>query len=187
LSLFFSKESFSSELQLSSALPSLNDQGIDQLYPDPPTSKDDQPAQPLNHAYYLLKISKSLLLNFLEFVGVLSVAPEQFETKLDDLRNLFINAHHLLNLYRPHQARESLILMMEEQLENARSEIQEMDGIKNRVEKLLDQLAVEGREVEASVQPRSTKGGDNGSELDQKTIEEARQLWTLLKEEENES
>lgn len=165
----------------------MKDQGIDQLYPDPPpadASKDDQSAQPLNHAYYLLKISKSLLLNFLEFVGVLSVAPEQFETKLDDLRNLFINAHHLLNLYRPHQARESLILMMEEQLENTRSEMQEMDGIKNRVERLLEQLAVEGRDADASLQPEPTDI-QNGLNFDPKAVEEARQLWALLQEEDN--
>jgi mediator of RNA polymerase II transcription subunit 7 len=137
----------------------------------------------LNHAYYLLKISKSLLLNFLEFVGVLSVAPEAFEAKLEDLRNLFINAHHLLNLYRPHQARESLILMMEEQLESTRNQIQEMDDVKNRVERLLEQLTAEGLDAQQSSSLES-KDEVNNVQFDRKTIEEARQLWDLLKDEE---
>lgn len=157
------------------------------MYPDPPstdTGKDEQNGgQPLNHAYYLLKISKSLLLNFLEFVGVLSVAPEDFETKLDDLRNLFINAHHLLNLYRPHQARESLILMMEEQLETTRNQIQEMDDVKNRVETLLEQLTVEGLDAQKSM-PSDSNDETKDLQFDSKTVEEARQLWELLKAEE---
>jgi mediator of RNA polymerase II transcription subunit 7 len=136
----------------------------------------------LNHAYYLLKISKSLLLNFLEFVGVLSIAPEEFEAKLGDLRNLFINAHHLLNLYRPHQARESLILMMEEQLESTRNQIQEMDDVKNRVERLLEQLTAEGLDAQRSG-PEESSNEANAVQFDSKTVEEARQLWELLKDE----
>ncbi|KAJ5907355.1 hypothetical protein N7495_000037 [Penicillium taxi] len=142
------------ELQtLSTTLPSLQEQGIEQLYPEPTSETDrdpSQPSQPLNHAYYLLKISKSLLLNFLEFVGILSVAPEQFQAKVDDLRNLFINAHHLLNLYRPHQARESLIMMMEEQLERGKEEIKQMDKVKADIEGYLEQLKIEGSQMSSS-------------------------------------
>jgi mediator of RNA polymerase II transcription subunit 7 len=177
-------------VQLSSSLPSLKEQGIEQLYPSPPATdaeKDDpsssSQSQPLNHAFYLLKISKSLLLNFLEFTGILSVAPEQFESKLEDLRNLFINAHHLLNLYRPHQARESLILMMEEQLDRTRNEIQEMDHVKDRVERLLEQLKTEG--ADALKGSQSDTKDSMGVQFDSKTMEEARQLWALLNEDED--
>jgi mediator of RNA polymerase II transcription subunit 7 len=128
-----------------------------------------------------LKISKSLLLNFLEFVGILSVAPEQFEPKLEDLRNLFINAHHLLNLYRPHQARESLILMMEEQLDRTREEIREMDRAKDRIEQLLQQVRSDGMDALAESQS-ATAEATKSAEFD-KTVEEARQLWALLNEE----
>lgn len=143
--------------QLSTTLPSLKEQGIEQLYPSSPAPETDRespsnPPQPLNHAYYLLKISKSLLLNFLEFVGILSVSPEQFESKVEDLRNLFINAHHLLNLYRPHQARESLIMMMEEQLDRTREEIRDMDKVKGDIEGALEQLKAEGIDADAALQ-----------------------------------
>ncbi|KAL1962346.1 hypothetical protein VTN77DRAFT_9759 [Rasamsonia byssochlamydoides] len=179
---------FGETQSISTTLPSLKEQGIEQLYPSPPATdagKDEAPSSPpLNHAYYLLKISKSLLLNFLEFVGILSVAPEQFEPKLEDLRNLFINAHHLLNLYRPHQARESLILMMEEQLDRTREEIREMDRLKDRIEQLLQQLKTDGMDVLAASQSAATDATKN-VEVDDKTVEEARQLWALVNEDED--
>jgi len=164
----------------------LKDQGIEQLYPSPPPTEagdtsPSRPARPLNHAYYLLKISKSLLLNFLEFVGILSIAPEQFESKLEDLRNLFINAHHLLNLYRPHQARESLILMMEEQLDRTREEIRQMDQIKEKIEGLLEQLRAEGLEADSTTES-ANKETEKRMEPDDKEVEDARQVWDLLDE-----
>ncbi|CAI7585391.1 hypothetical protein PCG10_001623 [Penicillium crustosum] len=172
------------ELQtMSTTLPSLQEQGIEQLYPEPPaagTEQNSQPSPPLNHAYYLLKISKSLLLNFLEFTGILSVSPEQFESKVEDLRNLFINAHHLLNLYRPHQARESLIMMMEEQLNHSREEMRQMDKVKEEVESLLEQLQAEGSRVSATGSEDDT---DQAKALKEKADEHSRLIWDLLDKE----
>jgi mediator of RNA polymerase II transcription subunit 7 len=158
----------------------LKDQGIEQLYPEPASDADQalsQPAQHLNHAYYLLKISKSLLLNFLEFVGILSVSPEQFESKVEDLRNLFINAHHLLNLYRPHQARESLIMMMEEQLKRTREEIKQMDKVKADIESLMEQLEAEGGAVNSAERIEST---DTSKVAAKRSVEDAQLIWDLL-------
>lgn len=169
-------------------MPSLKEQGIEQLYPSPPATEagDEQslsrPSRPLNHAYFLLKISKSLLLNFLEFIGILSVAPEQFEPKLEDMRNLFVNAHHLLNLYRPHQARESLILMMEEQLQKTKEDIEEMDQVKAKVETILQQLKNEGSDADAASQ-FSREKMETDKELNKKAVEYAQQIWQLLDEE----
>ncbi|CAG8897160.1 unnamed protein product [Penicillium egyptiacum] len=172
------------ELQtLSTTLPSLQEQGIEQLYPEPPaagTEQNSQPSPPLNHAYYLLKISKSLLLNFLEFAGILSVSPEQFESKVEDLRNLFINAHHLLNLYRPHQARESLIMMMEEQLNHSREEMKQLDKVKAEVEGVLEQLQAEGSRVNATGSDDDT---DQAKALKDKADKHSRLIWNLLDKE----
>lgn len=168
---------------MSTTLPSLQEQGIEQLYPEPAaagTEQNSQPSPPLNHAYYLLKISKSLLLNFLEFTGILSVSPEQFESKVEDLRNLFINAHHLLNLYRPHQARESLIMMMEEQLNHSREEMRQMDKVKAEVESVLEQLQAEGNRVSATGSEDDT---DRAKALKEKADEHSRLIWDLLDKE----
>lgn len=158
----------------------MKEQGIEQLYPEPAADTEQDPSKPsppLNHAYYLLKISKSLLLNFIEFVGILSVSPEQFESKVEDMRNLFINAHHLLNLYRPHQARESLIMMMEEQLESSKEEIKQMDKIKEGIEGVLNQLEAEGRQINTAAQP---EGVSQTTEDARRAIEDSRLVWDLL-------
>ncbi len=41
---------------------------------------------------------------------------------MQDLRTLFINMHHIINEYRPHQARESAIELMQEHLDRTRAE-----------------------------------------------------------------
>jgi mediator of RNA polymerase II transcription subunit 7 len=160
----------------------LKDQGIEQFYPSEADSKSpSQPSQPLNHAYYLLKISKSLLLNFLEFVGVLSVSPEQFEAKIEDLRNLFINAHHLLNLYRPHQARESLILMMEEQLDRTREEIQQIDRVKAEIEDMLENLKAEGFDADTALESVGIDAS-KPTEPSEQDAGDSKLIWDLLEE-----
>lgn len=118
-------------------------------------------------------------MNFLEFIGILSVAPEQVESKVEDLRNLFINAHHLLNVYRPHQARESLILMMEEQLERTKEEIQQMDKTKADIGAFLERLRSEGVDVDAA---SGTSDKDTRPEESQKAVEDSRMVWDLVDE-----
>ncbi|CAG8285619.1 unnamed protein product [Penicillium nalgiovense] len=162
-------------------LPSLKEQSIKQLYPDLVTTDSEQdtpkPSPPLNHACYLLKISKSLLLNFLEFIGILSISPEQFESKVDDMRNLFINAHHLLNLYRPHQARESLIMMLEEQLARSKEEINRMDKVKADIEITLNQHEAEGKQIRSAAQAQAVCQPEEDA---RHAIEYSRLVWHLL-------
>jgi len=57
---------------------------------------------------------------------------------------LFVNMHHLLNEYRPHQARESLIEMMSDQLERSKAETSGIYKIKKEVEDVLEGLAKAG-------------------------------------------
>lgn len=72
--------------------------------------------------------------------------------------------------------------MMEEQLESTRNQIQEMDDVKNRVERLLEQLTAEGLDAQqGSYQKEDNES--NSAQYDSKTLEEARHLWELLKDE----
>lgn len=127
--------------QLNDILPSLTEQGIEQLYSPPATpSGSGAGSDPQSHSdrtLILKRIAKSLLLNFLELMGIMSVNPEQYAEKIQDLRTLFINFHHLLNEYRPHQARESLILMMEAQLARSKAETNGIENMKTKVEGIL--------------------------------------------------
>ncbi|CAG5132570.1 unnamed protein product [Candidula unifasciata] len=68
-----------------------------------------------DHKRELKKLNHSILVNFLDLLDVLIRAPESPKRteKLEDLNLLFINIHHLINEFRPHQARETLRVMLE--------------------------------------------------------------------------
>ena len=63
----------------------------------------------------LRKLNHSLLVNFLDLLDTLVLCPDSPKRteKVDDLSLLFFHIHHLLNEFRPHQARETLRVMME--------------------------------------------------------------------------
>lgn len=148
--------------QLNDILPSLTEQGIEQLYSPPATpSGSGTGSDPQSHSdrtLILKRIAKSLLLNFLELMGIMSVNPEQYAEKIQDLRTLFINFHHLLNEYRPHQARESLILMMEAQLARSKAETNGIESMKSKVEGILAGLGQVNIVEEIEEQKDNKKG-----------------------------
>lgn len=85
---------------------SLESQDIKQLYPDNPDSQVE-----------LKKLNHSILVCFLELLDILITNPssEKRTEKIEDLKLLFINMHHLINEFRPHQARETLKVILERQ------------------------------------------------------------------------
>ncbi|KAF7195526.1 Mediator of RNA polymerase II transcription subunit 7 [Pseudocercospora fuligena] len=124
---------FGAEVDLEASGPSLNTFDIEQLYPDTESAK-------LNPQSQLLAMSRSLLTTFLSLTGVLANDPEAQEPQLKHLQTLMYNMHDLINQYRPHQARESLIMMMEERVERVKAEVTRIDESKAKVEKLLQGL-----------------------------------------------
>jgi len=147
--------------QIYESSSTLKELGLPQLYPSPPSTPSQAPGAAasfsIHHAFYLKRIVRSILLNFLELVGTLSEEPERYEEKLKDLENLFLNAHALVNEYRPHQARETVILMMEEQIERKRKEIEGVLTMKLKIEELLGQLKKEHED-----EPKAT-GSENAA------------------------
>jgi mediator of RNA polymerase II transcription subunit 7 len=89
----------STDNQLPERLPSLEEMGVKQLYSAEPD---------LDRTAELRSLTKSALMNYLELVGIMAVDPAGWTEKIDDLRIIFINMHHLLNEYRPHQVRPML-------------------------------------------------------------------------------
>jgi mediator of RNA polymerase II transcription subunit 7 len=138
------------QMQFSAPLPSLEEQGLEQLYPStaletsgPPAASSAQGTAPewtLDKAFYLKKTARSILLNFLEFIDLLSQNPDQKDAKIKDLEALFLNAHHMINEYRPHQARETLIMLMEEQLARKKAEIQAIKSMQAKMDGLAASL-----------------------------------------------
>lgn len=84
----------------------LESQNIRRLYPNN-----------YDHRRELKKLNHSITASFLDLVDICIRNPESEAraTKIDDLTLLFIHMHHLVNEFRPHQARETLRVMLEQQ------------------------------------------------------------------------
>lgn len=67
-------------------------------------------------------------------------SPADAEAKIKDLRTIFINMHHILNEYRPHQARESAIEMMQDHLDRTRTETAAIRTQVDKARKVLEGL-----------------------------------------------
>ena len=135
----------------------LESQGIRRLYPMAYDPKRE-----------MKKINHSILVNFLDLLDILIRAPDSPKRaeKIEDLRLLFIHMHHLINEFRPHQARETLRVMLEVQrnqrLETAErfqkylEEVQEI--IKNAVNALPDETSLESK-LAIKTEPMDTTDG----------------------------
>lgn len=188
--------------QLPEIYPSLAQSGIQQLYPDPTTTttttttaatttttaattsanggKAGTPS--FDRTLELRRLSQSLLLNYLELVGVMGIAPEQFHEKTAALETILFNMHHLINEYRPHQARETLCLRMEEQLEKIRRETEENRRVVAQIEEVLAGLAGVGERAEALVGGvvGARKGKESGEERRERAVARDREAWRML-------
>lgn len=111
---------------------SLAQAGIQELYPADVAHLDPTP--------HLQTLTRAVLLNFLELVGTLSVNPTQGPEKVEHLQTLFYNLHDLINRYRPHQARESLIMTMEDQLDKIRAQVKSVNAAKDRMQQVLGDI-----------------------------------------------
>ncbi|CAK5059424.1 unnamed protein product [Meloidogyne enterolobii] len=87
-------------------LPSLTDTGCQQLY-----------SASGNWRSELLKLNRSLIAAFLDLIEILIKCPDNEERieKIETIRTLFINIHHLINEYRPVQARDTLRQLIKHQ------------------------------------------------------------------------
>ncbi|KAI5272114.1 mediator of RNA polymerase II transcription subunit 7 [Aureobasidium subglaciale] len=114
---------------------SLAQAGIQELYPADVVHLDPTP--------HLQTLTRAVLMNFLELVGTLSVNPTQGPEKVEHLQTLFFNIHDLINRYRPHQARESLIMTMEDQLDKIKAQIKSVNSAKDRMQQVLSDIRLQ--------------------------------------------
>lgn len=113
----------------------LESQGIKRLYP-----------LHFDRRRELKKINQSLLANFLDLLDLLVHSPDspRRAEKVEDLSLLFIHIHHLLNEFRPHQARETLRVMMElqrrQRLETAHRFQKHLDKVQDILQQAIQTL-----------------------------------------------
>ena len=106
----------------------LENQGLRRLYP-----------HNYDHKRELKKLNYSILVNFLDLLDVLIKSPDSQRRleKIDDLTLLFIHMHHLINEFRPHQARETLRVMLDVQKRQRLDTIERFQTHFTRVEEML--------------------------------------------------
>lgn len=106
----------------------LESQGIERLHP-----------MQFDHKRELKKLNMSILVNFLDLLDILIKSPGSVrrEEKLEDLKLLFVHMHHLINEYRPHQARETLRVMMEVQ---RRQRLETAERFQKHLERVLEMI-----------------------------------------------
>ncbi|TKA26801.1 hypothetical protein B0A50_04247 [Salinomyces thailandicus] len=104
------------------------------------------PSNPSNPHPHLIALARSLLTTFLHLFGAQSQNAEVWEPDVKHLQALVANMHELINLYRPKQARETVILALEERAEGLRGEIKGIREGRVKAEELLRGLWEAGEE-----------------------------------------
>ncbi|CCG81734.1 Mediator of RNA polymerase II transcription subunit 7 [Taphrina deformans PYCC 5710] len=164
---------FGATWQIEDKLPTLQDSGLEQLYPDG-----------YDLVLELKKLSRSLMLNYLELITIMSIAPEQFPGKVEHLRLIMINMHHLINSYRPHQTRESLIVVMEQQIARRTRETEDIELVTSTArEQIAKYQTLEsqiGYDAEMSTNTNGTLAEPHQSNSLARTVDQDLHLFDML-------
>lgn len=165
--------SFGQTIDLHAPPASLESAGIEQLYP---AHSDVH----LNPQPQLISLMRSAVTTFISIPGTLSQNPELYEEGVADLQTIFYNIHDLINQYRPHQARESLLLLMEERVEKMKAETRAIDESKEKMTRLMLELredALAHAETEGATAVEKAIEEDAGT---RKRKAQERAAWAVL-------
>lgn len=154
----------------------LTDWTYEQLYPS--TDSSSSASSTLDRQRYLFRFLRSILLAYIELLGIVAANPtsEQKDQKLKDILTMVTNMHALINEYRPHQARETLIREMERQVERKKREIEGVKNMKKRVEDVLEGF---GKEV-TKEEEEEKEAVDVAISEDVRRREVQRQMWDAM-------
>ncbi|KAL1561384.1 Mediator of RNA polymerase II transcription subunit 7a [Salvia divinorum] len=109
-------------------LPGLEEQGVRQLYPKGPD---------IDFKKELRSLNRELQLNILELADVLVERPSQYARRVEDISLIFKNVYHLLNSLRPHQARATLIHILELQIQRRKQAVEDIKRRREEAQRLL--------------------------------------------------
>jgi mediator of RNA polymerase II transcription subunit 7 len=156
----------------------LTDWKYEQLYPS--TDASSSASSTLDRQRYLFRFLRSILVAYIELLGIVAVNPtsEHKDEKLRDMLTMVTNMHALINEYRPHQARETLIREMERQVERKKKEIEGVRKMKERVAEVLDGF---GRDVPGEKAEDKSENAEIISEEDRKS-EAQKHMWHAMDE-----
>uniref|UniRef100_K3Z9G9 Mediator of RNA polymerase II transcription subunit 7 n=1 Tax=Setaria italica TaxID=4555 RepID=K3Z9G9_SETIT len=119
---------FGTDRKTNELLPSLESHNLRQLYPNSPN---------IDFKKELRTLNRELQLHILELADILVERPSQYARRVEDISLIFSNLHHLLNSLRPHQARATLIHMLESQIQRRKQAIEDIKQRREEAQKLL--------------------------------------------------
>jgi mediator of RNA polymerase II transcription subunit 7 len=124
----------------------------------------------------LTSLTKSLLLTFLQLTQMLAQDPthESRYELLEHIKTVFVNIHVLINSYRPHQAREGVVNMLKDRIEDARAEIRQSSQLKERVEGFLKGLE--------DAQEQHGQLAGEASTTASREEEQDKRMWRMIRE-----
>ncbi|CAI9779411.1 unnamed protein product [Fraxinus pennsylvanica] len=111
-------------------LPTLEEQGVRQLYPKGPN---------VDFKKELRSLNRELQLHLLELADVLVERPSQYARRVEDISLIFKNLYHLLNSMRPHQARATLIHILELQIQRRKQAVEDIKRRREEAQRLLQE------------------------------------------------
>jgi MED7 protein len=76
----------------------------------------------------LRKLNHTLLSTFLALLQTAQDTPSQCHVRVDEMRHLMLNMQHLINTFRPYQAREELISVAQAQVDAKRALLEQCRG-----------------------------------------------------------
>lgn len=158
----------------------------EQLYPSASSADASQPpsaSATLDRQNYLFRFLRSILLSYVALLGIVASNPTspQANEKLKDIMTMVANMHALINEYRPHQARETLIDKMEEQVERKKREI---EGVKQVAERVKGVLGGFGKETEGLHKSEDSKTEVGAAIQDEQAKQRGvqRYMWEAMDE-----
>ncbi|KAI4118151.1 MAG: hypothetical protein LQ345_001737 [Seirophora villosa] len=146
-----------------------------------PPPADAIPKEPPN-PHRLLQTTRQLLLTFLSLTHSLATDPDTWAPKWDEMKAMFSEAHGIVNEYRPHQARETLIHMMEEQVERCRLETKACKEACEKVKMVLDEVENADGVVQPHLGIQEGERSKAEQKQDSRRVTEKR-IWDVIEKE----
>ena len=132
----------------------------------------------------LLHLIHQMLLKFLSITHILSIDPSNkfYAPAWDQLNALFTEMHQGINAWRPHQTRETLIEMMEDQIAKVKEETQQIRESVGRAREVVEGIAKSGQKYQGVLIQNGTLQNDE-SRMAAKVEEKrkrAKQVWQAI-------
>lgn len=150
----------------------------------PASTTELTPPPPQAH---LIDLLHKILLKFLRITHILAIDPsmEFYVPAWEELKALFESLHAGLNAWRPHQSREMLISMMEEQVKSVKAESERVRESVSRAKEVAEGISKGGLEIQEGQRIGKTPhtGPSDLENRKRKRLDKEKRVWQVIERE----